>query len=104
MMQVMMDFCRLVQRQRSKWRSRANIDGISGLLLTLATLLVLAAARLLAGGLLLALFVVLLLCSAGLVHLIKEGQAGGLQFVGLLLEFFGSRSALASLALADKLS
>jgi len=46
----------------------------------------------------------LLLLVVGLVHLVEERQAGGLELVGLLLELLGGGSGLARLALDDELT
>ena len=46
----------------------------------------------------------LLLLGLSLVHLVKQGQAGGLELVGLLLELFGGGGALAGLVLGDELT
>lgn len=46
----------------------------------------------------------LLLLLVGLVHLVEEAQAGGLELVSLLLEVLGGSGALASLALGNELA
>ena len=46
----------------------------------------------------------LLLLRLGLVHLVEEAQAGGLELVGLLLELLGGSVALARLVLGDELA
>ena len=50
------------------------------------------------------LLLLLLLLRLGLVHLVEEGQAGGLELIGLLLEVLSSSVALARLVLGDKLA
>ena len=46
----------------------------------------------------------LLLLRLGLVHLVEEAQAGGLELVGLLLELLGGSVALARLVLGNELT
>lgn len=50
------------------------------------------------------LLLLLLLLRLGLVHLVEEAQAGGLELVGLLLELLGGSVALARLVLGDELA
>ena len=52
----------------------------------------------------LALRLLLLLLRLGLVHLVEEAQAGGLELVGLLLELLGGSVALARLVLGNELA